>query len=95
MGLKFTYTRAEKFSSSISVVSTDCPCGGPATIIRDGENGLLVPVGDADAMAEAFRKILGNTSFEEKLRKNAAKLGQELAPEKVNREWMEYIDSVS
>ena len=85
----------EAMALGLSVVSTDCPCGGPATIIRDEENGLLVPVGDADAMAEAFRKILGNPSFEEKLRKNAAKLGQELAPEKVNREWMEYIESVS
>ncbi len=39
------------------VVSTDCP-SGPAEILRDGEFGRLVPVGDVKAMTEALDAVL-------------------------------------
>jgi len=39
------------------VVSTDC-LSGPAEILKDGEYGYLVPVGDARAIAEAMEVIL-------------------------------------
>lgn len=73
------------------VISTDCPCGGPAMLINDGENGLLVPVGDAYALADAMRKLLADEELAQKISENARKLAEELAPEKVNREWMEYL----
>lgn len=79
----------------IPVIATDCPCGGPAELIRNGENGLLVPVGDAYALADAMRKILSDSELEHKLGENAAKLADELAPERVCREWLEYLKSIS
>lgn len=73
------------------VISTDCPCGGPATLIKDGENGLLVPVGDAYALADAMRRLLSDEGLAQKISENALKLADELDPEKVNREWLEYL----
>ena len=73
------------------VISTDCPCGGPAMLINDGENGLLVPVGDAYALADAMRKLLADEGLAQKISENALKLADELDPEKVDREWMEYL----
>ena len=61
-------------------------------MIRDGENGLLVPVDDIDALEQALRRILENPQLEETLGRNASKLGMELAPEKVNQMWREYIE---
>lgn len=73
------------------VIATDCPCGGPATLIENGENGVLVPVGDAYALADAMRKILSDEEFAQKISENAVKLADELAPQKVDREWETYL----
>ncbi|MGT2494791.1 glycosyltransferase [Cupriavidus basilensis] len=40
------------------VVSTDCPVG-PSEILAEGKAGLLTPVGDVPALAEAIRRGLG------------------------------------
>jgi glycosyltransferase involved in cell wall biosynthesis len=37
--------------------------GGPAEIIVDGENGLLVPYGDADSLARAILRYLDDHAF--------------------------------
>lgn len=73
------------------VISTDCPCGGPATLIEDGKNGLLVPVGDAYALADALRKLLSDEELARKISENALKIADELDPQKVDREWLLYL----
>jgi glycosyltransferase involved in cell wall biosynthesis len=87
-------TIIEAMALGLPVVSTDCPCGGPAELIEDGVNGLLVPVGDAFALADAFRKILVDNELELKLQENAYKITQRLSPDKVNKEWRDYLNSL-
>ncbi|MBW2361060.1 MAG: glycosyltransferase [Deltaproteobacteria bacterium] len=43
----------------VPAVATNCPTG-PAEAIADGESGLLVPTGDADAFAQALAELLGD-----------------------------------
>lgn len=81
----------EAMAQGTPAVSTDCPCGGPAVLIRDGENGLLVPVGDDEALARAMRRILEDEEFAGKLGKEAFGITKSLAPDKVNREWEQYL----
>ena len=50
----------ESLAAGVPVVSTDCPCGGPRMVIRDGENGYLVPVGDEKAMAKKIKALLSD-----------------------------------
>jgi glycosyltransferase involved in cell wall biosynthesis len=46
----------EAMTCGLPVVSTDCPAG-PAYLLEQGASGLLVPVDDVDAMAEAVIRI--------------------------------------
>ena len=85
----------EAMALGLPVVSTNCPCGGPETLIQDGVNGLLVPVGDAYALADAFRKILVSQELAQTLSENAAKIVQELHPDKVNQQWEQYLADVA
>lgn len=84
----------EAMALGVPVVATDCPCGGSAALIEEGENGLLVPVGDAFALADAFRKILEDTEFAKKLSENAYQTTMEFTPDKVNKEWEEYLNKI-
>lgn len=78
----------------LPVVSTDCPCGGPATMIRDGENGLLVPIMDENAMAEAICKLIEDKELAERLGKNAAKIAEAANGEAVFESWKHYLESL-
>lgn len=48
----------EAMASGLPVISTDC--GGPTTAIVPDETGLLTPVGDAGALADAMCTLLNN-----------------------------------
>ena len=45
----------EAMAAGLPTICTDCPCGGARATIKDGVNGLLVPVGDEDALADALK----------------------------------------
>lgn len=53
----FCIALVEALCLGIPVLSTDCP-NGPAEILKDGQYGLLVSVGDAQAIADNLRRLL-------------------------------------
>ena len=78
-------TLIEAMSLGTACISTDCPCGGPKDLIRDGENGFLVPVDDSDALADRLTKLLENPDLMQQMGKNAAKLQAEYLPKKAEK----------
>ncbi|MCI5223898.1 MAG: glycosyltransferase, partial [Candidatus Electrothrix sp. AR4] len=58
----------EAASMALPVVTTDAP--GCREIVEDGGNGLLVPVGDAFALAEKIEYLLDNPTLCDKFGKS-------------------------
>jgi D-inositol-3-phosphate glycosyltransferase len=63
----------EAMASGLPMISTDC--GGPATVVLRGKTGLLTPVGDVKALAEAMRHLLTDVP----LRRRMGQAGRERA----------------
>lgn len=84
----------EAMALGLPCVSTDCGGGGARFLIEDGVNGLLVPVQDEVAMAEAIKAILSDPKTAAELGKNARKLQDTLAPEKIYGQWEKFIQEV-
>ena len=75
-------------------ISTDCPCGGPRTLIENGKNGLLVPVNDVDRLAEAMDKVLSDRDFAEELGRSAKESALKYRREIVFNEWKTFVEDV-
>lgn len=69
----------EAMSVGVPSVSTDCSPGGAALLIRDGENGFLVPRGDAELIANKLSLIVNDAVVSEKLSKNGPVLKSTIA----------------
>ena len=76
-------------------VSTDCPCGGSRHLIQDGVSGLLTPVGDAEAFAEAMCKIADSEDFAQELGKNAKLTRQTHAAETIIKAYFDFFETVA
>ncbi len=76
----------EAFASGLPLVSTDV--GGVPDIVSDGVNGLLVPVGDAPAMAAALLRLLGDRDLARRLADAGVKQVQAYAWPQVRGQWL-------
>ena len=84
----------EAMVSGLAVIATDCPCGGPAELIENGENGILIPVDDKVALIQALERLMSDAEYRNNMGSKAEKLIEKVHPDVVNRQWMEYIESV-
>ncbi|HEY8028010.1 MAG TPA: glycosyltransferase family 4 protein [Gaiellaceae bacterium] len=66
----FPHTVVEALAAGTPVIATRV--GGVAEVVHDGENGLLVPAGDGEALAEAVRRYFSDDTLRARLRAAAA-----------------------
>lgn len=69
----FGMVAAEAMMRGTAVVASRC--GGLTEIVQDGRTGILVPPGDAEALAEALLRLLGNRELAEQM----GRAGREVA----------------
>jgi glycosyltransferase involved in cell wall biosynthesis len=62
----FGMTLVEAMRCGVPVVSTDAP-HGPGEILKHGVDGLLTPVGDADAMAAALLRVINDDELRQSM----------------------------
>jgi GalNAc-alpha-(1->4)-GalNAc-alpha-(1->3)-diNAcBac-PP-undecaprenol alpha-1,4-N-acetyl-D-galactosaminyltransferase len=80
----------EAMAIGLPAISTDC--SGPQEIIRDGVDGILVPVNNVEALAEAMKQVLSNHSLRAELGKRALEIGERFSLQRMLQQWQEAVD---
>lgn len=84
----------EAMASSVPSISTDCPCGGPAMLIDDQNNGVLVPVNDEIALSNAIVDLLSDETKKSMIGKEARKSVSKFDFDTILSEWIKLVLSV-
>lgn len=84
----------EAMAMGKACISTDCPCGGPADIIDNGVNGILIPVDDRTGLITSLDKLMGDDNLRYQLGSKAVMIKDRLNPDIVNRQWKDYIEEI-
>jgi glycosyltransferase involved in cell wall biosynthesis len=69
--------------------------GGVGEVVHDGENGLLVPLGDSQALGAALRRYFEEDGLRDRLRAAAAPSVAEYAPERIFAQLEEALQRVA
>lgn len=84
----------EAMALGLPVISTDCPCGGPGTLIEPEVNGLLIPIKDQKALEKAMVRLIKDPDFAEGLGRNARKLGEMANSHAIYLQWKSYVEEI-
>lgn len=76
----------EAMATGLPLVAYDCETG-PADIIDDDVNGLLVPDGDVTAMAEALTAVMGDRELRSRYGEGSLATVPRFSPEAIYRRW--------
>lgn len=85
----------EALAIGLPCVCTDCLGGGTREMITNGENGLIVPMNDVSALAEAMIKMANNEEFANKCSKKAATVRETHNSNAIATQWLNVIESIN
>lgn len=85
----------EAMAIGVPVIVTDCPCGGPRSLIQKSEQGILVPCNDVDSIKSALIKIISDDKLRERYGKEAKARAEDFRPIKVFKQWDDYLEEIS
>ena len=90
----FPMVMIEAMACGLPVVSFDYKCG-PKDIIQPGINGLLVPNGDIQALADAMMKVMEDEAYRKMLSLNARKVVDTYSEQAVMAQWIRLFTSIT
>ncbi|MDM0818956.1 glycosyltransferase [Clostridium perfringens] len=82
----------ESLAIGLPTIVTDCPIGGARATIKNGENGVLVKVGDVKGLYEAMKNVIEDKEFAKKISKNSIKINDDLNPKNISNMWLKVIE---
>lgn len=83
----------EALLCGLPVVSYSCPCG-PKDIIKDRENGFLVPPENESLLAEKICDLIEDKDLRKKMGENAAESSKQFLTDTIISKWMDLFYSL-
>jgi glycosyltransferase involved in cell wall biosynthesis len=90
----FPMVLLEAMSKGLPVVSFDCPTG-PREIVRNGENGLLVPHQDVDALAAGMIQMIEDEDLRRRCGAGAVATAERYSIDVIGARWEELLAEVA
>ena len=84
----------EAMALGLPCISADCRPGGARTLIENGKNGFIIPVGDVDALTEKIAYLLDNPDVAEDIARKARLLGETHTNKVIFDRWNEFLNSL-
>lgn len=84
----------EAMALGLPCISTDCPSGGPADLISDGKNGLLVPVKDKNPLVNAIIELIEKRDYALELGKEASNIRETHSSDVICGQWLAFFRSI-
>ncbi len=81
----------EAMALGLPVISTDCGGGGARALINDGEDGWIVPCGDADALSKAMDACMGDSEEAKRRGEKAGEKAKGFSAQCVVAQWETYL----
>ena len=82
----------EAMAIGLPCICTDCPIGGARSVIKNMENGLLVPIKNKERMTESINFLIEHENICKKLSSKAIEIREELEEKRICKEWENLID---
>lgn len=86
----FPFVLLEAQSCALPVIAFDVRVG-PGFVLRDGENGLLIPEGDRERFSDKLAEMMGNAEMRSGMADAAKKRAAEFSREEVGEMWYALI----
>ncbi len=84
----------EAMAIGLPCISTDCKPGGARTLIKDGYDGLITPIGNADELASAIKRLLADKEEANLMGTRAAQIVERLSPKVIYDKWEQFFQNV-
>lgn len=84
----------EAMALGLPIVATDCPCGGPRTIMTDGVDGLLIPIKDQKALEDGINYLIENPEIAETMGRKAREIADRANGDAIFEQWKAYIEEL-
>ena len=84
----------EAMALGLPIVATDCPCGGPRTIMTNEVDGLLIPIKDEQALIDGINRLIEDRGLAERLGVQARKIADRANGQAVFEQCIDYIEEL-
>lgn len=83
----------EAMSLGLPCISTDCKPGGARMLITNRHDGIITPLRNESALANAIDYMLSNRQRSEEMGRNAMEISRRLSPVAIYDKWEAYFNS--
>lgn len=81
----------EAMAIGVPCICTDCPPGGAREMIEPKKAGILIPIGDVTALAQAMKQVAQSSEYRKQLSSREKYIREELAKDKIYAQWSDVL----